>query len=82
MAFGKPVVAPELNVIPEVVINKETGYIYKLKDSTMASDLILKLVDDTEERENLGSNGFKRIEENYSLKIFAEKIERIIKKVI
>jgi glycosyltransferase involved in cell wall biosynthesis len=81
MAFGKPVVAPELNVIPEVVVNKETGYIYKLEDATMAADLILKLTDNSVLRENMGVNGFKRVQENYSLKIFVDEIEKIIKKV-
>ncbi len=80
MAFWKPVIAPELNVIPEVVVNKETGYIYKLEDSTIAADLILKLSKNIDEREEMGANGFKRIKKNYSLKIFAEEIERIIYK--
>lgn len=81
MAFGKPVIAPELNVIPEVVVNKETGYIYKLDDSTMAADLILKLSQNTDVGEEMGANGFKRIKENYSQKIFVDEIEKIIKKV-
>lgn len=81
MAFGKPVVAPDLNVIPEVVMDKETGYIYELEDSTMAANLILKLSKNSEEREHMGSSGFKRIEKNYSLKIFAGEIARIINKL-
>jgi glycosyltransferase involved in cell wall biosynthesis len=82
MSFRKPVIAPELNVIPEVVVNKETGYIYKLEDSSMAADLILKLSQNTDVSEEMGANGFKRIKENYSLKIFVDEIEKIIKKVV
>jgi hypothetical protein len=29
----------------------------------------------------MGVNGFKRVQENYSLKIFVDEIEKIIKKV-
>ncbi|MBT8387610.1 MAG: glycosyltransferase family 4 protein [Ignavibacteria bacterium] len=81
MAFRKSLVAPELNVIPEVVMNEESGYLYKLEDSSMAADLILKLTDNSFLRENMGVNGFKRLQDNYSLKIFAGEIEKIIKKV-
>lgn len=81
MAFCKPVVAPELNVIPEVVLNNETGYIYKIGDSLMAAELILKLSQNTTIREEMGANAFKRIKTFYSLQIFTEEIEKIIKKL-
>jgi len=81
MAFKKPIVAPNLNVIPEIVVHGKSGLIYELKDVDMAAEFIDKLASNTMQTKEMGENGFKRIEENYSMKIFATEIERIIKKV-
>jgi glycosyltransferase involved in cell wall biosynthesis len=81
MAFGKPVVAPDLNVIPEIIIHGKSGFIYNQKDLDMAADFIVKLASNNKKIKEMGDNGFKRIEENYSMKIFAAEIEKIINKV-
>ena len=82
MAFRKPVVAPDLNVIPEIINHGKSGFIYDLNDVDMAAEFIDKLASNTDLIRKMGKNGFKRIEENYSVKIFTAEIERIIKKVI
>ncbi len=79
MTFGIPVVAPDLNVIPEVVENNETGYIYDLEDSQMAADNILLLSENLPIRDKMCINGKNRIKKNYSIQIFSKKIEDIIK---
>jgi len=78
MAFSKPVVAPDLNAIPDVVKNKVTGFIYDMEDSQMAADFIVKLANDTKLTNKLGENGFKRINEYYSMKVFSGEVEKIL----
>jgi len=81
MAFKKPILAPNLNVIPEIVEHGKSGFIYDLKDVDMAAEFIDKLANNTKLIREMGENGFKKIENNYSMKIFTTEIERIIKKV-
>ena len=81
MAFKKPIVASNLNVIPEIVVHGKSGLIYDLKDVDMAAEFIDKLASNTKLTKEMGENGFRRIEENYSMKIFTAEIEGIIKKV-
>ena len=78
MAFEVPVVAPRLNVIPEVVKDTETGFIYDLNDSNRAANFILSLSNDERLRETLGKNAFKRMEEIYNLKHFKFEFEKIL----
>ena len=82
MSFKIPVVAPELNVIPEVVKNNITGFVYPLNNSSFASEKILKLADDSDLREKMGNEGFKRIQNRYSLNSFMEEMMAILRKTI
>ena len=81
MAFKKPLVAPNLNVISEIINHGKSGFIYDLNDVNMAAEFLVKLANNTELIREMGENGSKRIEENYSMKIFTAEIERIIKKI-
>ena len=78
MAFEVPVVAPRLNVIPEVVKDTETGFIYDLNDSNQAANFILSLSNEEKLRETLGKNALKRMEEIYNLKHFKLEFEEIL----
>lgn len=81
MAFKKPVVAPNLNVIPEVVKNKETGFIYNLDNSQLAAEFIVKLASNTNLSKEMGEHGFKNLNKQYTLKVFSGEIEKILKDV-
>lgn len=77
MAFGKPVVAPDLNVIPEVVENDVTGFIYNLNDSKMAAEVTIRIAKNGELCKNMGLNGFERIKNVYDITVFQKELEKI-----
>jgi len=81
MAFKKPVVAPNLNVIPEVVEHRKSGFIYELEDADMAAEFVVKLANNTKLINEMGENGFKRISEHYSMEVFSEEVEKILEQV-
>jgi len=81
MAFKKPLVAPNLNVIPEVVEHDSSGFIYDLNDADVAAEYIVKLSGNTQLIKEMGENGFKKISEHYSMKVFSGEIENILEKV-
>jgi len=82
MAFKIPVVAPDLNVIPEVILNDKTGFIYPLNESSFAAGKILQLAEDISLRRNIGNECYKRIKENYSLRTFENELKNIIEKMV
>ena len=78
MAFKKPVVAPDLNVIPEVIENEKSGYIYDLNNSRMASDFILHLANNDIHRKLMGEMGSNRIKSLYSLEYFRKELDNVL----
>ncbi len=82
MAFKIPVVAPDLNVVPEVVESGKTGFIYPLNDASLAAEKLLKLSEDINLRNRFGKEGFCRIQNNYSLNFFTKEINNILEIVI
>lgn len=75
MALGKPVVATDINGIPEVIKNGRNGFIVKPKDSTSMVDAILELLKDKTKRESYGKAGRVLVENEFSLDGFARKAE-------
>jgi len=81
-AFKIPVVAPELNVIPEVVEHEKSGFIYELNNAKKAAEYLIVLAEDKELRKNFGENGFERISKVYSLEKFEKEFENILTQLI
>jgi len=81
MAFKKPIVAPDLNVIPEIVLHEKTGYIYEKDDSLMAAVYLQKLIENDLLNQKFGKYGFERLMDNYSLEIFVKEINNILNKI-
>ncbi|MFH0931018.1 MAG: glycosyltransferase family 4 protein, partial [Candidatus Zixiibacteriota bacterium] len=75
MALGKPVVATDINGIPEVVKDGINGLIVKPKNSTSMADAILELLKDKTKRESYGKAGRVLTENEFSLNNFARKTE-------
>jgi N-acetyl-alpha-D-glucosaminyl L-malate synthase BshA len=66
MSFGKPVVATRLGGVPEIVIDRETGFLEKLGDvRAMAADL-RRLAEDPMFAERIGTRAQKRAKEEFS----------------
>jgi glycosyltransferase involved in cell wall biosynthesis len=78
MVFKKPIVAPNVNVIPEIVGNYKNGFIYELNNAVSASEYVLKLANDQELRKRMGENSYKRMNEKYSTSVFENQIKIIL----
>ncbi len=79
MASGKAVIASNVNVLPEIVVDGETGLIFKSGDEEALSEAILKLAKNVELRNNYGIAGRKRAEELFSMQEFAKRIYKILR---
>lgn len=61
MMHNLPVIASDVDGIPEYIVNEETGILYKNNDSKKLADGLLKLINDNDLREKYGIAGGKRI---------------------
>lgn len=78
LASAKPIIFSG-NVVNDMVKEANAGVSVEAENSKMLKDGILSLQKMTiEEREVLGKNGRKYVEENYDTKILSKKIEKII----
>mgnify|MGYP000239868223 CR=1 FL=1 len=62
----KPVVATNVGGIPELMKDDETGFLVEKGNSEEWIEKLSILIDDKQKRENMGNNGRKFVEENFS----------------
>ncbi len=67
MAAGKPVVASEVDDIPELVEDRRTGLLFPSDDLAQLGQTLKKLVDDEGLRKQMGATGKKRVAADFDL---------------
>ena len=78
MSFKVPIVAPNVNVIPEVVGSNDVGFIYNLNDSKEAADFIVKIAEDNNLKTTMGNNSSNRMKQYYDISVFDKQIKSIL----
>ena len=73
MAAGKPVIAPRVGAIPEIVREMENGIIYESGDSRGLSDAIFRLWNDTELARSMGERNAEKARSSNSWMRVAEE---------
>ncbi len=82
MACGKPVIGSKVGGIDEVLVDRETGYLFKPNNYKELSLLLRKFVESPEIIQQLGKNSRTRIEEVYALDKISKKHIKIYEKVL
>lgn len=77
MAAGKPVIASDTSGLSEIVSDNETGILFPVENIGALKDAMMRLLKDKQLRYNLGRAGKKKIEGNFSLEIFRERIKAL-----
>ena len=70
---GKPVVATTVGGLPEMVENGRTGYLVPPRDSAQLAEVVTKLLLDETLRRRMGANAKRKIEEECSPFVVAQK---------
>lgn len=81
-ASGMPTIATEHCDIPEVILNKKTGYLVPEKNTEKITEKLKYLIDNPEICSNFGLAGRKHIEKNYNSVEQGKKLSQIYKKEI
>ena len=67
MAYGKPVVAPMVAGIPELIRDGETGLLFRASDWGHLADQMLRLMRDSGVAARLGADGRSRVSEEFAI---------------
>jgi len=81
-AFRKCVIATNIGSLKEMILNGETGLLFKIKDYGDLRDKITYLFNNSDECQRLGSNAFARLSTEYSEKEHYTKLMKIFSSVI
>lgn len=82
MQANLPIVSTYEGGIPDIVEEGSTGYLVSQKDSASLAEKIALLIQNKKLRVDLGENGRKRYEQNFTLQHFEQKLTSILKQVI
>ena len=74
MAMAKPVVAPDIENIRDIIKNQETGLLFENGNPVSLAEAIKVLVSDESMRSSLGMNAFKHVKSVLNWKTNAKKI--------
>ncbi len=81
-AAGLPVISTFHAGIADVVINDETGLLTEEKDVEGMAGNMLRIINEDTLAQKLGSNGKKRIQENYTITKHLEMLQNLIEQAI
>jgi glycosyltransferase involved in cell wall biosynthesis len=76
-ACGKPVVAFNIGGVNEAVHSGETGLLVEAANTNALADGLLKLLDDEPKRLEMGAEGRRFVEENFTWDICAQKMLKV-----
>jgi glycosyltransferase involved in cell wall biosynthesis len=81
MLAGKPVIAFRLASIPELVVDNVTGLLAKPACSQDFASKTLSLIENEEERQRMGFNARKIVENLYNVEVIGRNMECVLKEV-
>lgn len=77
MAKAKPVVATDVDGIPEAVVDRVTGILVPPRNSRKLTEAILRLLKNSSLRKTIGENGRRRVEKFFKLESMCRQTEEI-----
>jgi glycosyltransferase involved in cell wall biosynthesis len=77
MASGKPVVGSNIDGIPEVIVDNETGFLVQPANERELGERLLQLLQDGGLRENMGRAGRRRAEECFDQDALIGELEKL-----
>lgn len=78
MAVGVPAIATSVGAIPDVILDKENGYLIEPKNSSALYQALKVAIENPERLKSMRSNARQRIERNHSLDLVVSKYSNIL----
>ena len=77
MASGLPVIGTNVGGIPSQIVDRKTGILVRLNDIDDLKESILVLANNRNLREQMGKNGRRRVEQEFSWDQSAVELEKL-----
>jgi glycosyltransferase involved in cell wall biosynthesis len=77
MASKRPVIVSDLKALKELIIHKETGYLFNTNDPGNLSEVLLEAINESSLNEQIALNGYNLIRSKYRIEKIASSIEAI-----
>ncbi len=81
MTLGKPIVATEVNAIPDLIVDRENGLLVNVDDAEKAAAAVIEIYHDKTLRNNMVENGKIRASVLFDVKRTAREHERLFVKI-
>jgi len=81
-ACAKPVIASNVEAMPDIVPHGETGLLFRAGDEKELASALAHLLENPKETEKMGRNARKLAEEKYSIDKIAAELEKVYEEVI
>lgn len=82
MAIGLPVVASDVDGIPEVLVNRVTGLSVPVRDVSRLTEATLKMIEDSDLRERCIANAKQLIYEKFNVKTNVSVLKNLLEELI
>jgi glycosyltransferase involved in cell wall biosynthesis len=82
MACGRPVVVPDTPGLTDYVVPEETGLIYPAGDEDALAKCVQRLLDDEAMAAAMGEAGRRRVEQEFTTELQAERLAELIRRKI
>jgi L-malate glycosyltransferase len=77
MACGKPIVAPNVGGLPEIITHGKEGFLVETRDPRDFAQWCLKLARDSQLRSKMGQNAAEQVSRNFSSERMADSYKRL-----
>ncbi len=82
MFMGKPVVATNVEGVPELVKNNETGFLVEPRNIDSISEAVISLLSDSNTAQRLGRNAAKRINSEFQADSMVARIDNLYQELL
>lgn len=82
MCSGMPVIATNVGGLPEVVVDGETGYLFRVGDTDSMASAALDILTDDAERRRLSANARERAARNFAKELLVPSYEAHFERVL
>lgn len=82
MRHALPFISTNVGAIPDIIDNGETGFVVNKKNAGHLAAKIMELVEDKGKQIKMGLNGYKKYKEQYTLKVFENRLCDVIEQLI
>lgn len=78
MMYGLPCVGPSMWAVPEIIVDRETGFLVPPGDPEALADALVRVLTDPAMAARMGTSGRARAEEHFSWRGVARKMSRAL----